>query len=190
MLESILGKIDLHKEVLFLSRYFSVIILHQVVRSLLKRQSAVNARTQYAWTPLMLASFYGHIPIVGLLLSNSATVNTVSHALNNCAEYFIWPIILVGECCWRNGADVCNSQWSLVDCAFVTGGRQQCGRGASWHCNSTHDCSTAWCDVTNYIVIIFALLAPAQLMMVSIKVFLLFQAMKRLCDICLTKGQM
>ena len=44
---------------------------------LLRRNANTNAATQYGWTPLMLAAFYGHIPIVGLLIEGGANLNAV-----------------------------------------------------------------------------------------------------------------
>ena len=47
------------------------------MRALLRRNAGANAATQYGWTPLMLAAFYGHIPIVGLLVQGGANPNAV-----------------------------------------------------------------------------------------------------------------
>ena len=49
-----------------------------VVRLLLSRGASLEARTIYGWTPLMLASYYGHFMVCWILLQHKADIHVKS----------------------------------------------------------------------------------------------------------------
>ena len=70
------------------------------MRLLVERGAEVNSRDMWSWTPLHLASRFGHLKVVKLLLEHGAHV----HALDGDGQTPFLSIVTEGDCRFTPGS--------------------------------------------------------------------------------------